>query len=274
MAPGGSWAAVGGVVSPTSTTFRYTVDEDVTGKALRAVVTYRDRRGPGKTAQSNETAAVTADPIINAPPRFRGGSTWSVEEGDAGRAVGVPTSATDRDNDRLTYGIESSLDSEFFEINPSTGQVRTAEALDFETTSGLLSFVITLHDGEDADGNPETNPVIDATRSATAASPVRYGSGRGPRTGRPGGPTFRGPRQVVTRRPKPMRTSTCVPASPTRTGAAARARRESLGAGFPARTGAPSSHPPRPANAPCPRTPGRTSTSARRWPPMTRRMTG
>ena len=45
LAPGGSWGAVGGVVNPTSTTFTYTVDEDDTGKALRAVVTYLDRRG-------------------------------------------------------------------------------------------------------------------------------------------------------------------------------------------------------------------------------------
>ena len=166
LAPGGSWTRVSGVITPVSTTFRYTVNEDVTGKAIRAVVAYTDRRGSGKMAQSEETAEVTRDPIANAPPRFRGGSTWSVEEGPAGRTVGVPTYATDRDNDELTYGIESSLDSELFEINSSTGQVRLVEALDFETTSELLFFYLTLHDGRDADGNTETNPEIDATRSA------------------------------------------------------------------------------------------------------------
>ena len=166
QAIGGSWVAVPGVVSPRSTTFTYTVDEDETGKALRGVVTYIDRRGPGKTATSEETAAATADPIANAPPRFRGGSTWSVEEGPAGKNVGSPISASDRDNDTLTYGIESSQDSSLFEINPSTGQVRTVAALDFETTSGFLTFVVTLHDGRDADGNAETNPVIDDTRTA------------------------------------------------------------------------------------------------------------
>ena len=130
------------------------------------MVTYTDRRGSGKTAQSPETAEVTADPIANAPPRFRGGSTWSVEEGPAGTAVGDPISATDRDNDTLTFGIQSSLDSGLFEINPSTGQVRTAEALDFETTTGFLFFTLTLHDGRDADGNVEDPPVVDVTVSA------------------------------------------------------------------------------------------------------------
>ena len=54
---GESWGAVPGVVSPASTTLTYTVDEDDTDKALRATVTYIDRRGPGKTATSEATAA-------------------------------------------------------------------------------------------------------------------------------------------------------------------------------------------------------------------------
>ena len=134
LVSGGSWARVSGVLTPASTTFPWTVDEDVTGKAIRAMVTYTDRRGSGKTAQSQQTAEVTANPIVNAPPRFRGDSSWSVEEGPAGRTVGTPTSATDRDNDPLTYGIQSGGDSALFEIDPSTGQVRLVEALDFETT--------------------------------------------------------------------------------------------------------------------------------------------
>ena len=169
LATGGSWARVSGVLTPASTTFPWVVDEDVTGKAIRAMVTYTDRRGSGKTALSQQTAEVTADPIANAPPRFRGGSTWSVEEGPAGRDVGTPTSVTDRDNDTLTYGIQSGGDSALFEIDPSTGQVRLAQALDFETTPAphVLFFYLTLHDGKDADGNAETNPTIDATRSAS-----------------------------------------------------------------------------------------------------------
>ena len=166
LATGGSWARVSGVLTPAATTFPWTVDEDVTGKAIRAMVTYTDRRGSGKTALSQETAEVTANPIANAPPRFRGDSSWSVEEGPAGGAVGAPTTATDRDNDTLTYGIQPGGDSARFEIDPSSGQVRLAQALDFETTPGPLFFYLTLHDGRDADGAAEDPPAVDATRSA------------------------------------------------------------------------------------------------------------
>ena len=170
LVSGGSWTRVSGVLTPASATFPWTVDEDVVGKAIRAMVTYTDRRGSGKTALSAGTAEVTADPIANAPPRFRGVSSWSVDEGPAGGAVGTPTSATDRDNDTLTYGIQSGLDAALFEIDPSTGQVRLAQALDFETTSEprVLFFYLTLHDGKGVDANniEIDDSSIDATRSA------------------------------------------------------------------------------------------------------------
>ena len=171
LASVGSWTRVSGVLTPASTTFPWTVDEDETGKALRAMVTYTDRRGSGKTALSQQTAEVTANPIVNAPPRFRGDSSWSAEEGVAGRNVGSPTSATDRDNDTLTYGIQSGGDSALFEIDPSSGQVSLAQALDFETTPEprVLFFYLTLHDGRDAEGNAEATPMIDDTRSASIA---------------------------------------------------------------------------------------------------------
>ena len=73
LATGGSWTTVTGVLTPASATFPWVVDEDVTDKAIRAMVTYTDRRGSEETALSQQTAEVTANPIVNAPPRFRGG---------------------------------------------------------------------------------------------------------------------------------------------------------------------------------------------------------
>ena len=140
LATGGSWARVSGVLTPASTTFPWTVDEDVTGKAVRAMVTYTDRRGSGKTALSQETAEVTADPIANAPPRFRGDSSWSVEEGPAGGAVGAPTHATDRDSDTLTYGIQSGGDSALLRDRPvhRAGQPRPGVGLRNDAGSPCL----------------------------------------------------------------------------------------------------------------------------------------
>ena len=50
-------------------TVEYTADEDHVGLEVRAVVaSYQDRRGSGKSAESEPTTAVTADPVANAPP--------------------------------------------------------------------------------------------------------------------------------------------------------------------------------------------------------------
>ena len=137
------------------TTFRYLVDEDHAGKEMRAYVTYSDRRGSGKTATSQGTAAITANPIANAKPRFGGRSTRFIPEGGAGRNVGVPVEASDGDGDTLTFAVREGDSSEYFAINPSTGQIRTAQALDYETIPGLkrLSLTVTLHDGKGVGSN-------------------------------------------------------------------------------------------------------------------------
>ena len=70
--PGGAWETIP-TSTPRSTTGAYRADEDHTGFEIRAVADYGDRRGPLKSAESMKTAAVAADPIINAPPRFQDG---------------------------------------------------------------------------------------------------------------------------------------------------------------------------------------------------------
>ena len=142
----------------------YLVDEDDDGKQLRVVVNpYRDRRGPNKSVVSEETAAVTPDPITNAPPRFTSAPDLAVDETGAGQNIGERLMATDRDNDTLTFGLSTDPVSAMFEIHSSSGQLRTAEELDFEETSGPLLVTVTLHDGHDADGNP--SDAIDTTHT-------------------------------------------------------------------------------------------------------------
>ena len=128
----------------------------------------------GKRAQSEATAAVTADPIVNAPPRFTGNRSQSIQETAAGENVGDALDASDRDHDSLTFGLVDSAAASYFEIVPNSGQLRTVETLDFETinvsfasSGGRLIFNATLHDGKDADGNVEAVSVIDATATIT-----------------------------------------------------------------------------------------------------------
>ncbi len=160
-----------------STMLVYTVDEDDAGKPLRAEVTYYDRRNADrnfvnrKSLTSAETQEVLEDPAPNVDPRFREGSSQSIEEGPAGRFLPDRITATDRDGDSLTYAIEPSPASAFFEINPSTGQIEIVEPLDFETAGpgGILVFTVTVHDGKGLDSNdmviPDTS--VDATTSAS-----------------------------------------------------------------------------------------------------------
>ena len=160
--------------NPLGTDFHYVVDEDDTGKEMRVVVTYIDRRGPGKSATSMETEAITADPILNAKPRFDEdeGGTQNVEEGDTGRTVGLPITAKDRDGDSLTFSIKDGAHSDKFElvvVNNTTVRLRTTQALDFETTSGPLFLQVAVHDGMglDSNGMEITDDSIDATTTVT-----------------------------------------------------------------------------------------------------------
>ena len=144
-------------IGSAATRLTYTVDEDDAGKPLRAEVSYFDRRNADrdlfnrKEVTSGETSPVEADPLANVPPRFRSGTTLSIEEGPSGRTVGQ-LMATDRDGDTLTFGMQAGRDSAFFEVNPSTGVVRAILPLDFEqATGGLFTFTATLSDGKAVD---------------------------------------------------------------------------------------------------------------------------
>ncbi len=164
--PGGTW--VPKTMFPGQTGFAVTaytpIDADV-GNEVRAVANpYIDRRGSGKSAASEATAAVTADPIPNAPPRFRGGGLrGTIEEGGDPRPVGNPIEVTDREGDSVTFGIGHQGIQGLFDVNTSTGQLMLTEALDFETSTGFELLFVTIHDGRDADGNVETDPQIDHT---------------------------------------------------------------------------------------------------------------
>ena len=173
--PGGTWSTAHGRFpqggSSTTTFVLYRAPEQETGKELRVRAEYTDRRGTGKEATSPETQPVTADPIANAPPRFTGGNSFSIAEGEAGRNVGAPLSTSDRDGDSVTFAMGTGEQSDFFEINATTGQLRLVKAVDFEDLPVLGFYLaeVTIHDGKgvDADNNVTTDATVDATASVT-----------------------------------------------------------------------------------------------------------
>ena len=81
------------------------------------------------------------------------------ENSDAGMYIGDPVTATDEDEDTLTYTL-SGMDAASFDIDSATGQLMTKAALDYETKRSY-SVTVTATDGDMA---PDT---IDVTINVT-----------------------------------------------------------------------------------------------------------
>ena len=110
----------------------YTPVEDDVGRYLRAVATYDDGYDTGNSASAVSVNRVQEAPPAPEPPVFPADGDYdrSIRENlSAGRNIGAPVTATDGDNDRLTYTIPA---SDEFEIVESTGQLRTKAELDRE----------------------------------------------------------------------------------------------------------------------------------------------
>ena len=118
--------------------------------------------------ESEEEGAPGGEP---ADPEFFGAALGFtiVEDHADGASVGTVT-ATDANGDTLTYSLTSTdtapfpLNVALFTINSATGEISVASGvqLDFEAQQTHL-VEVGVSDGNDADGNPETTPTVDAT---------------------------------------------------------------------------------------------------------------
>ena len=110
----------------------YTPDATDVGRYLRVVASYDDGHGTGKSVSAVSANRVQEAPPVPEPPVFPtdGNYDRSISESlRAGSNVGAPVTASDGNNDRLTYSIAA---SDEFEIVESTGQLRTKVELDHE----------------------------------------------------------------------------------------------------------------------------------------------
>ena len=165
------WTTLNGA-SSTVTTSSYTPVAADVGKYLRAKVTYTDPESSGKSAEAVSANAVQAAPVANSDPEFPSDETGArtvAENTAAGENIGAAFTATDDDNDMLTYTLDGT-DKAFFAIDTSTGQLQTKADLDYETKS---SYTVTLsvRDSKDVDGNVDTveDDSIDVTITVTNA---------------------------------------------------------------------------------------------------------
>ena len=110
------------------------------GKYLWVRVEYTDRQSTDdtKTAGAKSMNPVRAAVSLgaNASPDFQDDTdTRTVPESTAvGDPVGDPVTATDTDNDTLTYELDNEAvsDLRFFDIDMETGQIEVAQELDFD----------------------------------------------------------------------------------------------------------------------------------------------
>ena len=112
----------------------------------------------------------TGDPKVNNAPIFTDGSstTRSVPENTpAGKNIGTPVSATDLDEDVLTYTM-SGADAASFGIVSTTGQLQTRDPLDYEEKN-TYAVIVTVSDGSARDTISVT---IDVTDVAENNAPV------------------------------------------------------------------------------------------------------
>ena len=110
---------------------------DVTRGVLRATASYTDGEGSGKSAQVVSTNRVLPVPVApNGPPQFPSNTAArDVDENTvAGVNIGEPVTATDPENDTLTYSLDVPSRASF-DIVATTGQLRTKADLDHEATA-------------------------------------------------------------------------------------------------------------------------------------------
>ena len=140
--------AGGGTLSATSTT------TDANGRA-QSTLTLGNSAGTNTVSVSVQGIAqsetFTAEATsTNAAPVFTDGTstTRTIAENTAtGINIGTAIAATDADNDELTYAL-GGIDAAAFDIDSTTGQLQTNDALDYETKS-VYTVTVSVSDGTD-----------------------------------------------------------------------------------------------------------------------------
>ena len=132
------------------------------------------KKGAGKSAQAISANAVELAPVVNEAPVFPSNTgARSVDENTvAGVNLGAPFTATDGDNDTLTYSLDvTSLAT--FDIVATTGQLQTKAALDYET--GTISYTVTVT-AVDPSGEDDTITVTITVNNVDEAGTVTLSS--------------------------------------------------------------------------------------------------
>ena len=160
--PAGSVASASlTVVSTPGTTAAVTVDIGTLPRLPTNHVGYA-------LVKANDLPLEVISTLANTAPVFTDGASTTrtiAEHTAAGVNIGTAIAATDADHDALTYTL-GGTDAAAFAIEPTTGQLQTKAALDYETKSAY-SVVVTVSDGTLTDTITVTITVSDSNESPT-----------------------------------------------------------------------------------------------------------
>ena len=131
-----SWMDITG-----ATDAAYMVMDADEGYHLRATAMYDDGEGMGKMA-SEQTMMVTTAPEF---ADSEDGARSVAENTGSGMEIGAPVTATDANDDTLTYTLGGTETAVSFDIDTATGQLMTKAALDYETKASY-SVTVTASD--------------------------------------------------------------------------------------------------------------------------------
>ena len=165
---GSSGSTIAGATSAS-----YTPGADDVGSYLRAVASYDDGFSDGKTAAAVSVNRVQVETQGNVAPVFPADGDYDRnirENMRAGTNLGAPVTATDANSDRLTYVIE---DSGYFEIDQSSGQLRTRVELDHEDQASHTLAVSAIDPSGADDEVDVTITVEDMDETPVVSGPAR-----------------------------------------------------------------------------------------------------
>ena len=146
----------GTVINGASSSSYMPTDDDV-NYFLKAVASYTDQQGSGKSASGVTANAVQAGPQTNNAPAFLPNTIRNVDENTAPeQPIGDPVAAQDaQSDDNLVYEL-GGPDADSFGFSTSTGQLYTKAALDYETKPSY-TVTITVSDGKNVDNDVDTS---------------------------------------------------------------------------------------------------------------------
>ena len=128
------------------------------GTTYEARVQASNDVGTGAWSDSGTSSANRRPAFTEGSPNALGGRTTTREVAEntaAGQAVGTPVSATDADNDALTYSLTDppgddvpSQEIPPFTVDSSTGQIRVGSDANLDYESGTTTYTLRIYVGD------------------------------------------------------------------------------------------------------------------------------